>query len=228
MTTDDPEDGIVSFCELYCQQRGFEHVSLARPGATNFAIRLQIEQAIEQQADYVVIGITGSDRFDMPLNPGETDPLYHLHNVWYTNYRAQSQRHVDQSNVKLVSDTVNNLHARLHQDLVSEQQLQALKSYIAYLHNPALAAQKDYYMISDGLRKMQSAGIDFVLLPGWMNQHDWSWISRIWPPDQPSPYQMPYGPAGWHQPPRYTGTHNPAWAHEEFCEILLSITQDWS
>ena len=48
MSTDDPDDQIIGFCELYCQRKGFSHVSLARPGATNFAIRLQIEKAIEQ------------------------------------------------------------------------------------------------------------------------------------------------------------------------------------
>ena len=44
MSVDDPNDGITSFLELYAQKRGFEHVSLARPGATNFAIRLQIDR----------------------------------------------------------------------------------------------------------------------------------------------------------------------------------------
>lgn len=227
MTTDDPDCGITSFCELYCQQRGFEHVSLARPGATVFATRLQIEKAIDEHADYVVVGATCSDRFDIALDIKEHVPSYTLDNVWYTNYLARSEKHVDQTNVKIVSDTVNNLFAKKHQDLVSSDQLQALKAYITYLHNPMLASQREYYMLSDGLRKLQSAGIDFVLIPGWMSHHDWSWVSRVWPKESPSPYQMPYGPAGWDNPPRYTGTHNPAWAHQEFCETLASIAKDW-
>lgn len=228
MSTDDPDDGVISFCELYCQRRGFEHVSLARPGATVFATRLQIEKAIEQQADFVVVGITCSDRFDVPLDINNTTPFYTLDNVFYRGYRARSERHVTHDSVKLVCDVFDNIINRNYQkELVSDQQLQALKAYIAYLHNPSVVVQRDYYVISDGLRKLQAAGIDFVLLPGHMGHHDWSWVKRVWPQDQAMPYSLKYGPDGWYDPPRYTGTHNPAYAHEEFCETMLSITKDW-
>lgn len=224
MTTDDPTGGIVSFCELYCQHRGFEHVSLARPGATNFSIRLQIDLAIEQGADYAVIGLTSSDRFDIAVGHSEHRTL---HNVCYTNYRAASEHHVNQSSVTTVSDTFNNIQEQLHQTLVTPQQIAALKHYIADLHDPSLASQRDYYVVSDGIRKMISAGIDFVLIPGWMAQHDWTWVPRVWPQSCASPYHMPYGPSDWEQPLRFTNTHNPAWAHEEFCATLLSMTSDW-
>lgn len=227
MTVDDPHDGITGFCELYCQQKYFDHVSLARPGATNFAIRLQIDRAINDGADYAVIGLTSSDRFDLAIGHDSVS-WYQLDNVFYTNYRAQSQHHVTQTNVRIVSDTFNNLVERTYaSELMTDKKVQALKHYIADLHNANVAAQKDYYMLSDGLTKLQKAGIDFVLIPGWMNQFDWSWVSKVWPADQFMPYDMPYGPAGWYQPPRFTGTHNPAWAHEEFCATMLSITRDW-
>lgn len=229
MSTDDPDDGITSFCELYCREKKFEHISLARPGATVFATRLQIERACDERADYVVVGITCSDRFDVALDIAESTPLYRLEDVFYQGYRAQSQRHVNSQHPKLVSDTFVNLTRRIYQkDLVTDQQLDALKSYIAYLHNPSLVVQKEYYMISDGLRKLQSANIDFVLLPGYMGQHDWSYVKRIWPKNRVMPYEMPYGPDKWTVPVRFTNTHNPAWAHQEFCDTLLEITQDWS
>lgn len=224
MTVDDPSDGIVGFCELYCQQRGFEHVSLARPGATNFSIRLQIEQAIAESADYVVIGLTSSDRFNIVTNPQEN---YQLCNVHYTGYRARSQQHVEQHNVCMVSDTFNNIISQQHQQLVSEFQLNTLRRYIADLHDPGLASQQDYYVVSDGLRKLLAAGIEFVLIPGWLSQHDWSWAPLQWPKNCNSPYQMPYGSEGWERPIRFTNTHNPAWAHEEFCATLMAITKHW-
>lgn len=224
MTVDDPSDGIVGFCELYCQQRGFEHVSLARPGATNFAIRLQIEQAIAESADYVVVGLTSSDRFDIAINP---QPHYTLNNVHYSNYRARSQQHVDQSDVRLISDTFNNIISQQHQQLVDAHKLAALRNYIADLHEPTLASQRDYYVVSDGLRKLQSHGTKFVLIPGWLSHHDWSWVELQWPTDSASPYHMPYGPDQWERPIRFTNTHNPAWGHEEFCATLMAITKHW-
>ena len=228
MTTDDPEDGIIGFCELYCKCKHFEHVSLARPGATNFAIRLQIDRAIKDGADYVVIGLTSSDRFDIVLDNSVSVPWYKLEDIKYNGYRARSEHYVDQQNIKMVSDTFNNLLEKTYQDCLTDQQLQAIKSHIAYLHNYSLASQKDYYIISDGIRKLISSDIEFVLIPGWLGQHDWSWVRRLWPNNQHSPYEMPYGPADWEMPRRYTNTHNPAWAHEEFCKTLLDITEDWS
>lgn len=228
MTTDDPDEGIVGFCELYCCEKNFKHVSLARPGATNFAIRLQIDRAVNDRADFVVIGLTCSERFDIALDTKESAPLYTLENIFYSGYRARSEQHVDQKAVKLVSDTFSNVMAPLHQkDLVSDQQLQALKSYLAYLHNPALTNQKEYYMMSDGIRKLQMSGIPFVLIPGMMGHLDWSWVPRTWPENIAGPYHLPYGPSDWEKPPKFTNTHNPAWAHEEFCQTLLKITQDW-
>ena len=228
MTTDDPADGIIGFCELYCNCKQFEHVSLARPGATNFAIRLQIDRAIKDGADYVVIGLTSSDRFDVVLDNSASAPWYKLDNIKYNGYRARSEYHVEQQNVKMVSDTFNNLLEKTYHDCLPDQQIQALKSHIAYLHNYSLASQKDYYIVSDGIRKLISLGIEFVLIPGWLSQYDWSWVRRIWPNNRNSPYEMPYGPADWEMPRRYTNTHNPAWAHEEFCKTLLDITEDWS
>jgi len=224
MTVDDPGDGITGFCELYCQQRGFEHVSLARPGATNFSIRLQIEQAIAESADYVVIGLTSSDRFDIVVNP-QGD--YKLQNIHWSGYRARSQQHVEQNNVRMVSDTFNNVISQQHQQLVNESQLSALRSYIADLHDPGLASQRDYYVVSDGIRKLMAAGIEFVLIPGWLSHHDWSWVPLQWPKHCVSPYHMPYGSDGWGRPIRFTNTHNPAWAHEEFCATLMDITKHW-
>lgn len=229
MTVDDPADGIFGFCALYCDRKNFEHISLARPGATNFAIRLQIDKAIKDKADYVVMGLTSSDRFDIELPDAQYTAWYTLHNVFYKNYRANSEHNVDQSDVKIVSDTFNNIVERTYTGkLLDDKKIQALKYYIANLHCASIAAQKDYYMISDGIAKLQKYGIDLVLIPGWMQQFDWTGISRLWPSDRSMPYDMPYGPAGWYQPPKFTGTHNPCWAHEEFCETLLSITTDWS
>lgn len=225
MTVDEPDEGIIGFCELYARSKSFEHVSLARPGATNFAIRLQIDRAIKDRADYVVIGLTSSDRFDILLGSAESIPQYQLDHVRYSEYKAQSLRHVDQSDVKIISDTFNNI---TQNHLVSDQQIQTLKDYVACLHDPGLASQKDYYMISDGLRRLQESDIEFVLIPGWLNQHDWSWVGCVWPNNKPSPYSMPYGPSDWERPIRFTNTHNPAWAHQEFCQTLLDVTKHWS
>lgn len=224
MSVDDPDCGITSFLELYAHRRGFKHVSLARPGATNFTIRLQIDRAINEKADYVVIGVTSSDRVD--LLSGDSQPLYTLDDVDYTKYPVKSKLVVGNCVSNIVSDTINNINDARY-STVTNAQMSALKTYVTYLHDMFLQSQKDYYIISDGLQRLQRAGIDYLLIPTWMNNHDWSWVKRIWPSNVPGPYDMPYGPGQWYSTPRFTNTHNPDYAHREFCNILDQLTLDW-
>lgn len=221
MSVDSPDDGITSFLELYAQRRGFAHVSLARPGATNFAIRLQIDRAIEEHADYVIVGVTSPDRFDIVV--GNTHSNFKLTDIDYTKYRVQSKTD-DAADV--VSDTFNNIKDNAYLT-VSTNQIQALKGYFTYLHDNFLQSQKDYYMISDGLQRLERAGIDYLLIPTWLKQHNWSWVKRTWPTGVPSPYDLPYGPDNWYPSPKFTNTHNPDYAHQEFCNVLDQITPDW-
>lgn len=66
MSCDYPATETISFIDRYARTRGFEHISLAKSGSTNFCIRTQIDEAIRQRADFVVVGATSSDRLDFP------------------------------------------------------------------------------------------------------------------------------------------------------------------
>jgi len=228
MAVDYPHSGVLSFLELYAEEKQFRHVSLARAGATNFTIRLQIEQAIADKADYVVVGNTCSDRFDIVLEPDEPIGEFYLRNILYAGYRSASEKHVQEdSNLKIVSDTFVNIERQVHEKMIPQRQRDALKNYIADLHSISLTNQRDYYVISDGIRKLQLHGIPFVFLPSWMWYRDWSWVERTWPKGQPEPFNMPEGHFGWDEFSA-TVTHNPQTCHNRFCETLMSITQDWT
>jgi hypothetical protein len=227
MTVDYPPGGITSFLESYAERKQFQHISLGRAGATNFMIRLQIEQAIHEHADYVVVATTCSDRFDVALDPDELFGEFGLQHILHTGYGSASEKNVQHANLKIISDTFVNIERQSHEKIISQVQRHALKNYVTNLHSVSLANQKDYYIISDGLRKLQSVQIPFVFLPSWMWYRDWSWVQRTWPKDQPEPVNMPQGHFGWDESCS-TVTHNPQQCHDQFCETLMSITQDWT
>ena len=223
MSLDYPPGPVTSFLELYAQHKGFEHISLARAGATNFVIRLQIEEAIKNRADYVVVGCTSSDRFDIPLAVDDQTPWFELANVLYTGYSSASELVVSNGSVHVVSDTVVNILGSIHENLITEEQKLAIKHCVSYLHNHSLKRQENYYVISDGFRKLQLHGIPFVYVPHGMGHQDWSWVERVWPVEQ-LPCQMPKGPYDY----KKSITHNDQECHYEFLEILKSITHDWT
>lgn len=220
LSLDYPKKEITSFLEQYCQDRGFRHVSLARAGATCFAIRLQIELAIKQSADYVVVGCTSSDRLDIAVN--QVDPWIQLKDILYSGYRSQSELNVKSDYVQVISDTVYNLVNGKHEQILTSNQRLAIKQYVAELHNMSLKRQENYFVISDGLRKLIALNIPFVYIPHGLAHMDWSWVPQVWPLDK-LPCQMPNGPYDYVR----SITHNDQSCHNEYLKILKDLTQLW-
>lgn len=225
MSVDYPDGEVTSFLELYAQQKGFRHVSLGRPGATNYVIRLQIDRAIRDRADYVIVSATSSDRFDIPTEPEPWNPDLRLEDVHYQGYRAMSQHHV-QSTSKIVSDVEYNILHERHQNIVTEIQRSSLKHYLADLHGPSLQRHKEMFMIRDGLHELSRAGIAFVFIPAAMWMYDWSQFEIVWPADKVNPYSMLME----QQPYDYekTVTHNDQSCHDRFLKTLTTITRVWT
>lgn len=225
MSVDYPAKEVTTFLELYCNSKGFEHVSLARAGATNFMIRMQIEHAIQHNADYVVVSNTSVDRIDIVLDIDNLDPWFALENILHTGYNSASEQQFPGTNPKIISDTINNIMWSRHENIVPEQKKQAIKHWVADLHNHSLQRQKDYFLISDGLRKLKEYHIPFVYLPKTsMGFMDWSWVELCWPNDQVAPSDMPNGPYDYNK----TVTHNDQSCHDQFAETLKNITLHWA
>lgn len=213
-----------TFLDLFCERRGIRHVSLARPGATNYVIRLQIDQAIKSGADYVVLCPTSADRFDLPKLIGGVPHQIQLNDVHYHGYHARSARYVSPqgSNDRppsIVSDVEHNLFSNYHGANLDTDQKNALKHHIAYLHDPALVRHKEHYMMRDALWSLDHHGIDYMFIPGSLFMYDWSWARRTWPRDQDDPYSyiLKVGPYP------YSVTHNDQAGHDRFCEILETL-----
>jgi len=218
---------IPSFLNLYAQEKNFQHISLGRSGATNLLIRLQIEEAIKQNADFIVVGSTSNDRIDLAIT--ETCLPITLHDVYYDNYSSDSEKYIINQNPSVISDSISNwigdhYDLNIHQNRdrsISSQIIEAMKYYVTYLHDNAISTTKDYYIIAEGLRKLISLNKKFVFIPSIaMAECDWTFIgTRLWPGKLL--WEMPYG----FEPT--TITHNPRVAHEYFAKILLDMTADW-
>ena len=215
-----PHNKDVSFLDLYAQSKKFQHVSLARVGATNYLIRLQIDRAIQDCADYVIVGATSSDRMDVITVDKTVDfniPLS-LDRIQYQNYRCASEQHVKNHDVLGISNTINNL---LEIESLSAEKKQAIKLYVAELHNYSMQQHKDALIIETGLRALEKSNIPFIFIPGPLFHMDWSWLEyRLW--QGPQPWDMPDG----------IGTrslnHNPQSAHDKFFKILQQLTPNWA
>ena len=80
MSVDIPPSNLTSFLDLYANAQQLDHVSLARVGATNFMVRLQIDEAIKRQADYVILATVPPDRVDVVLDNELDHDFFELKN----------------------------------------------------------------------------------------------------------------------------------------------------
>ena len=229
MSSDLYDLGTKSFLDQYCEARGFKHVNLARSGATNFLIRLQIEEAIQRNADYIIISATGSDRIDFATK--EAVPvLLKLENVEYQGYNSISEKLIRPNDVCVVSDSINNWTTKEAREIAHSNDkrnidpgiITAMTHYVAHLHNFSLEQNKDYYIISDGLRKLIQLQKKFIFMGGPMFYLDWSWIGmkHLW--TDPQPWDLPNGLD------HVTINHTPQVAHDKFLQTLHNMTPDWN
>lgn len=208
-----------SFLDMFSHRRGYNHICLARPGASNFAIRLQIDQAIQESADFVVIGATSSDRIDLVDDKSKKGGSPVLSDIHYQGYNATSERWVNaQQSAYIVSDTINNT---LEKDYGFDRDLvDSIKCYVRELHSPDIQDLKDRWIIRDGLYQLVKHSIPFIFIPGPLFYFDWSEFgSSLWTGVQP--WDMPDGIDN------FSLNHNYPIAHEKFCNRLDSMTEHW-
>jgi hypothetical protein len=217
MSTDSRHQYQPSFLDQYATSRGWQHVCLARPGATNFSIRLQIQRAVKDRADYVVVGATSSDRIDVAKADTRRLPIQ-LEHIQYTGYNATSEAHVDNQFAYIVSDTLNNVIEKQYLELDADC-VDSVKHYIRDIHNPDLADLRDSWIIRDGLRELAQANIPFLFIPGPLFYFDWSEFP-VWA--GPQPWDMPLGIDN------LSINHNCPKAHAMFRQLLINQTTEWN
>ena len=136
----------------------FEVVNLAKAGVSNMDIHLQIKEAIECQAEYVIIGTTDSARLETYYSYPKLHTIVPLEDI--------SLRHFRQGPDQLFVAT--NVQACLHKNNIhnlSTEVRSAIKEYTTHLYNPHLAELKDKWMFEHWLQQLRNNNIKYFVLP---------------------------------------------------------------
>jgi hypothetical protein len=167
---------------LQLQLPDYTVISLAVEGASNFMIRLQIDRAIERNADFIIVNFTCSIREDIRYqNTSNSAPLL---DRYYKYYRpVEDPTFVCYSPVTLEKTNV-----------LSEQQKQLLKQYHLEFSDLELSIQKHYYFIQGALDSLSNGSIPFRFSTGGFEHesylgHRSKMLDKL---EQFSIYQSPY------------------------------------
>ncbi len=129
---------------------GYNVTNFARGGITNTAICYQIKRSIELKADIVIFTSTSSDRLDVPIK--KFNPNNGLKNFIYPYESDVSTSNCDVGNLSgsIYSDVIPaliNSRPDLPVKILNENQISAIKQYVAYLHSNELKQETDNWMI---------------------------------------------------------------------------------
>lgn len=208
-----------SFLDMYAIEKKCNYINIAQGAASNFMIRLQIEQAIKLKPDYVIVGATSSDRIDIPIKNFK-------HDLLIRNFDTRTEEELGITN-DIISKLDPNFFSTTSNsgavfNTLSDNIKTAMKYYATYLFNNNLNLTKDFYLIQSGLSKLKENNISYVFIPGPLRDKDWSDQHIVWPSDTCQPWDMHLGTDD------KTHNHNPYIAHLEYLEILKEITNHWN
>ena len=145
--------------ELLATKLGASLENYAKLGASNFTIALQLEYAIKQNPDLIIMGFTSVDRIDIPFDQyripdGILNIKYDTKNKLPSFYNEQL--------TTVLSNSFPNL-----------KQTDAVKLYISELYDPELKRQHDFFIASGLLRKLDKLNIKYVFTRGGLQGLDW-------------------------------------------------------
>lgn len=159
------------FSEIVANELNYELVIYSRGGMSNLGICLQIESAIEEKADFILVNFTAHDRVEIPLTQKLQD-TYSVHDIIYNDNRSLSTKspHLN-TNHKLISDTLfclleDNGNFINRYDMVKNLSdiRNALRYYFESLYSFSWKIKTDYWCLYASMHKLVESKIPFLLL----------------------------------------------------------------
>ena len=166
--------------ELLANTMDYELINFARQGISNAAIRVQLDEAIAQHADYVCIGFTTEDRIELPLgkfqkvkdgSPNHTAYM-DKRNGWRHERGLQNFNYGNRHPYTMISETIFSIIDKLPHNYrvaeVPENIRLAVEGYAAFMYDAHWKKQLDRWVINSGLWKLHDLSIPFLYNP-WTN-----------------------------------------------------------
>lgn len=151
------------FTELMAKKLGYDYFTLARGACSNTAIRLQIDEVIRQNCDFVIVGTTGPNRIEYPITNEGLNYKKGIYNIIYDKHPDISSLNPNFDSPTIVSETINNILSG-HGQVRDEEQLESIKRYFMDIYHEDIKRLQDAWIISDGIRALREAKIPYIVL----------------------------------------------------------------
>jgi len=178
-----------------------EYKNYGRPSSSNYVIRMQVEQAIKDGCDFIIVVWTNVERVEwITPSPDYFVPDKGLKNV---SYESETQDIIENRNVLYhpckedgvrvtFSESLSSMQLeKSYEDLVENNpaipQILTKKQFeswqLFYMHNYDMGMEelRQYYLIESAVCSLQRNNVKFVMAPGWKRFDDEDSIFANWP-----------------------------------------------
>ncbi len=176
----DPNFPRTHYSELLAKELGAELINIAKPGSSNFAIRLQIETAITLKPDLILFEFASASRLDLPLSVLGEDKQYQkenlANNLRYTNYYSKVDPVINTNQESIISDSISNLidaNCFIQNEKLTPGARSALKSWFSELYDEGIKYHQDYYIASSVFWPLHQVKIPYLWTRGDLCMFDW-------------------------------------------------------
>lgn len=141
-------------------------INFARGGCSNTAIRLQIDEIIKCDVDYVIIGLTSPDRMEIPIKGKRFIISNGLSNISHKNFPDLSGTYdLFKTSIPTTNSfTLSNVFIGANNDKFDEDIVQLLKDYFLKVYDQNYKKLLDSWVISDGLNELNKHGIKYSVI----------------------------------------------------------------
>lgn len=164
------------FSEIIADKLGYELTAYSRAGMSNGGIAIQIDTAIQQKPDLILIGTTYSDRIEFPINDPKPTKKLTVHDISYhhsiyslSNKYEWLSKDPQLISTNLVEIITDQFYSTFDKSIEPEQKIKAIKDWFNYLYHPDWKNQTDKWMMYAVLHQLHESNIPYVICNDVLN-----------------------------------------------------------
>ncbi len=155
------------FSEIIADKLGYELIPYSRAGMSNGGIAIQIDTAMQQKPDLILLGTTYSDRIEFPINEPRSTDKFTINDISYhhTTTSLTSNISLDPQliSTNLVEVISNNFGSTFHLCDQPRKKEKAIKDWFRYLYHSDWKTQTDRWMMYGVVHQLNQSGIPYIM-----------------------------------------------------------------
>lgn len=158
------------FSEIIADRLGYELIPYSRSGMSNGGIAIQIDTAIQEKPDLILVGTTYPDRIEFPINDPKPSDRFTVQDICYDHspfslssnveFFAEDPQLISTNVVEIISNSYGRTFEKCDEPDKKER---AIKDWFRYLYHPDWKNQTDKWMMYAVLHQLHESNIPYIV-----------------------------------------------------------------